>query len=175
MNGATTNPNSARTGACSAVDIDKQVGRQIRHRRRQLRVSQTELGQFLGLSFQQVQKYERGANRISASKLYETARFLHVPIAYFFETLEISDGKVDSHPTDLARFLDLPDHHDLARDFVRIESPLVRRRLVDLVKTIVENAQEADARTNRADPDRPDGPPPRRRHGLGVPQMAYID
>jgi transcriptional regulator with XRE-family HTH domain len=80
-------------------DIDKTdlfVGSRVRARRRELRMSQTALADGLGLTFQQVQKYERGANRISASKLYEIAGLLEVPVAYFFDGLEhgvmASDG-----------------------------------------------------------------------------------
>lgn len=174
MKDANTHPESARRPYCSAADIDQQVGRQIRSRRRHLRVSQTELGQALGLSFQQVQKYERGANRISASKLLETARFLQVPIAYFFEGLEISNDEVAPHPTDLARFLDLPDRGDLARDFSRIKSPLVRRRLVELVKALVENAHDADARMSGDEPEGSDARQLYRGTNLKTPQTGYI-
>ncbi|PHY20905.1 helix-turn-helix domain-containing protein [Caulobacter sp. BP25] len=67
--------------------VDKHVGARIRLRRKLLGLSQTHLGDALGLTFQQVQKYERGDNRVSASKLYDTAKALQVPIAYFFEGL----------------------------------------------------------------------------------------
>ena len=67
--------------------VDVEVGRRIRVRRLQLRLSQTALGSGVGISFQQVQKYERGVNRVSSSALYEIANVLDVPVAYFFETL----------------------------------------------------------------------------------------
>src|SRR5215472_8542656 len=67
--------------------VDLHVGGRVRMRRKMLGISQERLADALGLTFQQVQKYERGANRISASKLYEIARFLSAPIAYFFEGL----------------------------------------------------------------------------------------
>src|SRR5579862_3698153 len=69
--------------------IDVHVGLQVRLRRKELKVSQERLAEALGLTFQQVQKYERGANRVSASKLYEIARALHVPVGWFFEGLSI--------------------------------------------------------------------------------------
>ena len=73
--------------ARTANPVDQHVGRRIRMRRKLLGISQTELGDALGLTFQQVQKYERGANRVSASKLYDTARTLKVEVGYFFEGL----------------------------------------------------------------------------------------
>ena len=71
----------------SATAVDRHVGQRIRARRKALGLSQASLGEALGYSFQQAQKYENGANRVSASKLYETARFLGVPVSYFFEGL----------------------------------------------------------------------------------------
>src|SRR5271170_2236566 len=67
--------------------IDVHVGLQVRLRRKELKISQEKLAESLGLTFQQVQKYERGANRISASKLYEIARALRAPVSYFFDGL----------------------------------------------------------------------------------------
>ncbi|AYD00641.1 helix-turn-helix domain-containing protein [Neorhizobium sp. NCHU2750] len=76
--------------------VDKEVGRRIRLRRQQLRLSQTALGAGIGLSFQQVQKYERGLNRVSISVLYQIANVLDVPMAYFFDTLpHPNDGRCD--------------------------------------------------------------------------------
>lgn len=72
--------------------VDVHVGRRVSEKRRSLGHNQTDLGQALGITFQQVQKYERGTNRISASKLWETARFLEVDIAYFFEGLAGAGG-----------------------------------------------------------------------------------
>lgn len=71
----------------SATAVDRHVGQRIRARRKALGLSQASLGEALGYSFQQAQKYENGANRVSASKLYETARCLGVPVSYFFEGL----------------------------------------------------------------------------------------
>ncbi|SEI18400.1 Transcriptional regulator, contains XRE-family HTH domain [Rhizobium tibeticum] len=67
--------------------VDTEVGRRIKKRRQQLRISQTALGVAVGVSFQQIQKYERGANRVSSSILYQVAQILGVPITYFFESL----------------------------------------------------------------------------------------
>jgi transcriptional regulator with XRE-family HTH domain len=80
--------------------VDLHVGGRIRMRRKVLGVSQERLAEALGLTFQQVQKYERGANRVSASKLYEIARFLAAPIAYFFEGLADPTTASDSDAED---------------------------------------------------------------------------
>ena len=80
------------TAEASPHPVDIHVGRRVSERRRSLGHNQTDLGQALGITFQQVQKYERGTNRISASKLWEAARFLGVDIAYFFEGLAGAGG-----------------------------------------------------------------------------------
>lgn len=68
--------------------VDLHVGERLRKRRKEVGLSQTDLGQSVGLTFQQIQKYERGSNRISASKIYEFAQFLDVPVSYFFTDLQ---------------------------------------------------------------------------------------
>ena len=124
--------------------IDVHVGLQVRLRRKELKISQEKLAETLGLTFQQVQKYERGTNRISASKLYEIARSLRVSIAWFFEGLsDPQEGRgkggvdYDMAPTTQS-FLMTPEGIDLANLFPKIEHPRVRRRLVDLVRSLTE-------------------------------------
>jgi len=124
--------------------IDVHVGLQVRLRRKELKISQEKLAETLGLTFQQVQKYERGTNRISASKLYEIARSLRVSIAWFFEGLsDPQEGRGKGGPdNDMApsaqSFLMTPEGIDLANLFPKIEHPRVRRRLVDLVRSMTE-------------------------------------
>src|SRR6201996_375422 len=131
--------------------IDVHVGLQVRLRRKELKISQEKLAETLGLTFQQVQKYERGANRISASKLYEIARALRVSIAWFFEglddpTAEPAAGLVEAGPAPFARsFLTSPEGIDLANLFPRVKPRRVRRKLVDLVRSLAEDDDEADA------------------------------
>src|SRR5579862_8614725 len=85
--------------------IDVHVGLQVRLRRKELKISQEKLAETLGLTFQQVQKYERGSNRISASKLYEIARTLRVSIAWFFEGLsDPVDGRAEGGEIEAAPF-----------------------------------------------------------------------
>ncbi|HEX4180393.1 MAG TPA: helix-turn-helix transcriptional regulator [Caulobacteraceae bacterium] len=128
--------------------IDVHVGLQVRLRRKELKISQEKLAETLGLTFQQVQKYERGANRISASKLYEIARTLRVPMAWFFEGLsDPSEGRDDNAPPpDSAsfahEFLLTQEGIDLASLFPRLRQRRVRRRLVELVRSLTEEEEE---------------------------------
>jgi len=129
--------------------IDVHVGLQVRLRRKELKISQEKLADTLGLTFQQVQKYERGANRISASKLYEIARTLRVPIGWFFEGLTdpVTGRSPDLEafsPAYAHEFLMTQEGMDLANLFPRVEPKRVRRRLVDLVRSLAE-PDEVDA------------------------------
>ncbi len=118
-------------------------------RRRMLGVSQERLAEALGLTFQQVQKYERGANRVSASKLYDIARFLSVPIAYFFEgltdpTAAGASVREEGGSEQLVHdFLMTAEGLELAATFPKIRRPRLRRRLLDLVRTLVEDDEAA--------------------------------
>jgi len=122
--------------------VDVHVGLQVRLRRKELKISQEKLADALGLTFQQVQKYERGSNRISASKLYEIARTLKVSIAWFFEGLgDPLEGRgADDKPTGAFAhgFLMTQDGVDLVNLFPKIPERRVRRRLVDLVRAMVD-------------------------------------
>ncbi|MBV9512093.1 MAG: helix-turn-helix transcriptional regulator [Caulobacteraceae bacterium] len=128
--------------------IDVHVGLQVRLRRKELKISQEKLAETIGLTFQQVQKYERGTNRISASKLYEIARTLRVSIAWFFEGLsDPKDGRVQGEAEPGAApfaqaFLMTSEGIDLANLFPRIEHPRVRRKLVELVRSLADCSDE---------------------------------
>src|SRR5579862_4487027 len=123
--------------------IDLHVGARIRMRRRMLGVSQEKLADALGLTFQQVQKYERGANRVSASKLYEIAAALRSPVAYFFDGLADPSGSEgegeDAGPSDeqtVHAFLMTAEGLELARLFPLLTRGPVRRRILDLVRAM---------------------------------------
>jgi transcriptional regulator with XRE-family HTH domain len=125
--------------------VDLHVGARVRMRRRLRGVSQEKLADSLGLTFQQVQKYERGANRISASKLYEIAAALQTPVAYFFEGLadpaDFSDAAISpdgSSEQVVHDFLMTTEGLELAGLFPRLKRGRLRRRLLDLVRAIVE-------------------------------------
>jgi len=117
--------------------VDVHVGARIRLRRKTLRISQSDLGEALGLSFQQVQKYERGGNRVSASKLYEIAGKLETPIGYFFEglsPLETGDTQGDDTLVELMH----SSHGDtLIRLFLQLPAT-ARGGVVSMVRGLVE-------------------------------------
>ncbi len=120
--------------------IDLHVGSRVRTRRKSLDISQTELALGLGLTFQQVQKYERGLNRISASKLFEISRALKAPIAFFFEGY---DGPSIGEPLEatsseqaVSNFLATPEGLELAECFIRLPSANLRRGLLDLARAM---------------------------------------
>ena len=131
--------------------VDLHVGARIRLRRKILGVSQERLADALGLTFQQVQKYERGANRVSASKLYEIAATLQTQIAYFFEGLaDPSAAQAGETAPGAERFVQdflmTPEGLELAGLFPKITRARVRRRVLDLVRSMAED--EAEGATN---------------------------
>lgn len=110
--------------------VDAHVGERLRARRRQLRMTQVDLGAAIGLSFKQIRKYEQGRNRIGAATLYHLARALEVGEAYFFDGLDDPRGMID------------PPHRegrDLARHFQAIGTPRRRRAFLRLVKAIADS------------------------------------
>jgi transcriptional regulator with XRE-family HTH domain len=118
--------------------IDREVGQRVRERRAALGLSQGALGDAIGVTFQQVQKYERGANRISASRLHRIAELLQVTPTYFFGNDEIrASSSVD--PTDLAAdLLASEEGPKLIAAFGRISDARIRRQLVALVQELAD-------------------------------------
>ncbi|WP_165187881.1 helix-turn-helix domain-containing protein [Caulobacter soli] len=117
--------------------VDIHVGGMIRMRRKLLGVSQDQLATALGLSFQQVQKYERGSNRVSASKLYEIGVFLKVGTGYFFQGLPEADTLEPADGVEATQiFLSSQEGHQMAAIFARVPAGATRRRLVDLIRTV---------------------------------------
>lgn len=123
--------------------IDKHVGSRVRMRRMMLGMSQEKLGDALALTFQQVQKYEKGTNRIGASRLQQISHILQVPVAFFFEGApHLAEGMVVDamdaapSPTYVSDFLATSDGLSLTKAFMRIPDPKLRRRIVDLVQQI---------------------------------------
>jgi len=121
---------------------DKHVGSRVRMRRMMLSMSQEKLGGALGLTFQQVQKYEKGTNRIGASRLQQISHILQVPVAFFFEGAPTPHGQADADaapsPSYVSDFLATSDGLALTKAFMRIKEPRLRRRIVDLVEEIAE-------------------------------------
>jgi transcriptional regulator with XRE-family HTH domain len=120
---------------------DKHVGSRVRMRRMMLGMSQEKLGDALSLTFQQVQKYEKGTNRIGASRLQQIAHFLQVPVSFFFEGAPDlppgGDGTTAApSPSYVSDFLATSEGLALTKAFMRIKDPKLRRRIVDLVLQI---------------------------------------
>ncbi|HEY6258715.1 MAG TPA: helix-turn-helix transcriptional regulator [Xanthobacteraceae bacterium] len=125
----------------SPNSTDKHVGSRVRMRRMMLDMSQTELGNSIGLTFQQVQKYEKGTNRIGAGRLHLIARILKVPISFFFEGSPREPGaagETDSAPLPsyVTDFLATSDGLALTKAFMQIKDANLRRRIVSLVQEI---------------------------------------
>ncbi len=121
-----------------AHSVDVHVGARVRARRKALKVSQITLAMKLGLTFQQVQKYERGSNRISASKLFEIGEALQVPISYFFEGYEIATAapRHTSLEGQVHEFLRSAEAIDLGTAFLAIPDREQRRRMLDLMRSM---------------------------------------
>jgi transcriptional regulator with XRE-family HTH domain len=125
--------------------IDRHVGARVRMRRMMLGMSQGKLGDALGLTFQQVQKYEKGTNRIGASRLQHIANILQVPVPFFFEGApnvpghHAPPGMAEApSPAYVSDFLSTSDGLALTKAFMRIKSAKLRRRIVDLVEEIAD-------------------------------------
>jgi transcriptional regulator with XRE-family HTH domain len=125
--------------------VDVHVGSRVRMRRMLLGMSQDKLGEAIGLTFQQVQKYERGANRIGASRLFELSKVLDVPVSFFFE-----DMAAPEKPRSRAREAPPQEERDpmtkretleLVRAYNRIGDPTVRRRVFEMVKAVAKTLQ----------------------------------
>ena len=127
--------------------VDIHVGKRVRFRRTLLGMSQEKLGKAINLTFQQVQKYERGTNRIGSSRLYQLSQVLNIPVSYFFDDLPIeitakkSSGLVD---VKVASFQGDPlvkrETLELVRAYYRITDPSVRRKVFELIKAVAKPA-----------------------------------
>ena len=120
---------------------DKYVGSRVRMRRLMLHMSQERLADRLGLTFQQIQKYEKGTNRISASRLQEISHILEVPVPFFFEGAPQAPGHSVRHadapsPAYVSEFLATSQGHALLRAFVKIPDAKLRRSIVRLVEAV---------------------------------------
>ncbi|TCK30037.1 Xre family transcriptional regulator /transcriptional regulator [Ancylobacter aquaticus] len=123
--------------------VDKYVGSRVRMRRMMVGMSQEKLGESLGITFQQIQKYEKGTNRIGASRLQNISQVLSVPVAFFFDGAPTMLGDVagfseDASPAYVSDFLASSEGLALTRAFLKIADSKVRRRIVDLVEALAE-------------------------------------
>ncbi len=127
--------------------IDIHVGSRVRLRRTMIGMSQEKLGDALGITFQQIQKYEKGANRVGASRLQEISRVLNTPISFFFEDAPGSPGSGEGFQETTSTnyvvdFLSSSDGLQLNKAFVKIEDPKVRRKLVELAKALANESDD---------------------------------
>ncbi len=126
--------------------VDIHVGSRVRLRRMLLGMSQERLGNAMGLTFQQVQKYEKGVNRIGASRLFHISKILDVPVQFFFEEAPQTDGATvagmaePESETFILEFLNSREGLELNRAFVKISDPKVRKSVVDLVRALRTNS-----------------------------------
>jgi transcriptional regulator with XRE-family HTH domain len=123
--------------------VDKYVGSRVRMRRIMLGMSQEKLGEALGLTFQQIQKYEKGTNRVGASRLQQISEVLQVPVSFLFDGgpsgAAVSDASAESaSPAYIADFLATSEGLALTRAFTRIPDSKLRRSIVDLVEQIAD-------------------------------------
>ena len=144
------NTGRPKTGKPNPIDVH--VGSRVRLRRTLLGMSQEKLGEAIGLTFQQVQKYERGANRIGASRLFDLSRVLDVPVSFFFDDMpaEAAAAPVDDEDGAAAGFEERSGGYEpdpmakretleLVRAYYRINDPSVRKRLFELTKAVANS------------------------------------
>ncbi|MEA2819609.1 MAG: hypothetical protein QOJ86_1613 [Bradyrhizobium sp.] len=126
--------------------VDRHVGSRVRMRRIMLGMSQEKLGEGLGLTFQQIQKYEKGTNRIGASRIQHIAEILQVPVSFLFEGSPSSSTHFDEapSPTYVADFLATAEGLALIRAFMRVPDIKLRRAIVDMVE-LIGSGEEADS------------------------------
>ncbi len=131
--------------------IDVHVGSRVRLRRTMAKLSQEKLGNALGVTFQQIQKYEKGTNRIGASRMQKICETLNVPVSFFFEDAPGSTSNAgtpgmeeSSSANFVMDFLSSAEGIELNRAFVRIPSAAIRRRIIDMVRTIAEETGEPE-------------------------------
>jgi transcriptional regulator with XRE-family HTH domain len=131
----------------SPNQVDQHIGARMRLRRLMMNISQERLAELLGLTFQQVQKYEKGVNRVAASRLWDIAKALEVPVSYFFEGLNgtqhgrgVAEGATDAPVFDL---IASPDGAQLAAAYATIDSPRIRRGLLELMRALAEDDRPA--------------------------------
>ena len=136
-----------RSSSRRANPVDVHVGARVRLRRMLLGMSQEKLGEHLGLTFQQIQKYEKGINRIGASRLFDLSQVLGVPVQFFYEEAPtgepqpvMPDGFAEKPPENsIVEFLRSRDGLELNKAFVRISDAKARRAIVDLVRSLAND------------------------------------
>jgi len=125
--------------------VDKNVGKRLRQRRVELGMSQQALGEVLGLSFQQIQKYESGANRIAASRLYDICRSLEVEVSFFFEGIDENDPEGSAELSDENKLMTGREALELLRSYVAIDDSNVRRAIRAFLASVAHSKDNNDS------------------------------
>ena len=128
--------------------MDLHVGSRLRYRRVEMGLSQEKLGESLGLTFQQIQKYEKGSNRIGASRLFQISQVLEVPVQFFFDELSLDPEREEAGPGfsdspreyNVMNFVNSSDGIELNKAFIRIKDQKIRRRIMELVRVLADSS-----------------------------------
>ena len=141
-----------KLGPRSPNPVDVHVGARVRLRRKILKMSQEKLGEQLGVTFQQVQKYERGANRVGASRLWKLSEVLDVPVGFFYDGLSTEYGGQSDNPALLSAapgqapivydFINSTDGVSLAKAVLKIKNKAVRRQILELARSLGGSEEE---------------------------------
>jgi transcriptional regulator with XRE-family HTH domain len=127
-----------------ATEIDFSIGRRLAARRKEIDMSQQALGKDLGVSFQQIQKYEKGTSRISAGRLFEMAKLLGVTVNYFFaDAIAASPGMAEESTSPPAPPMN-PQARELLEIFARIREKALRRQVIETAKSLAEKSEKSD-------------------------------
>lgn len=127
--------------------VDEHIGKRVKSRRLQVDLSQEKLADLVGVTFQQIQKYENGVNRVAASRLWEMAKALGVPVSFFYEGLEVAGrGVAEDKGADIVfDMMATPEGQRLLAIFGSIRSAKLRRRVVELVRVMAAEEDEEPA------------------------------
>ena len=126
---------AAKRSQAQANTVDTHVGQRIRDKRNERGMSQTEVANALGVTFQQVQKYERGTNRVGASRLFDLSRILSVPVQYFFAGLNNQSTPIEKEGDNVIHRMK-PDTVELVEAYSKVENPQVRRLILSTIRSI---------------------------------------
>ncbi|MHA1538888.1 MAG: helix-turn-helix domain-containing protein [Alphaproteobacteria bacterium] len=125
--------------------VDKHVGERLRNRRKMLGLSQDDLGKSVSVTFQQIQKYERGDNKISSSKLYLFSKFLGVDVSYFFADFEKENALSEENASNTNTAFDSVKYNEsreILRSFNKINDEMLRKKIVKFVKSLAATPEE---------------------------------
>ncbi len=126
---------AAKRSLAQAITVDTYVGQRIRDKRNERGMSQTEVANAIGVTFQQVQKYERGTNRVGASRLFDLSRILSVPIQYFFAGLNNQSTPIEKEDDNVIHLMK-PDTVELVEAYYKVENLQVRRQILSTIRSI---------------------------------------